>query len=705
MNNVPHLGNIVGCVLSADVYARYCRSRGYDALYICGTDEYGTATEIKAIEEGLTPQQICDKYHKIHADIYSWFGIKFDYFGRTSTPKHTEIVQEIFNKLNAGGFVAQEEIEQYYDEKAGMFLADRYVEGTCPHCSSSSARGDQCDGCGKVLRPEELINPVSKITKTTPVKKSTTHLFIDLPKIEPKLREWIAEASVAGAWNENAKAITESWLQEGLRRRAITRDLKWGVPVPLKGFENKVFYVWFDAPIGYISITANHTDKWKKWWMDGGEDVRLYQFMGKDNVLFHTVIFPSTLLGTGEKWTLLHHLSTTEFLNYEGGKFSKSKSVGVFGSDAKESGIPADVWRYYLLRNRPEKSDTDFVWEDFSEKTNNELLANLGNLVNRTVVFIANNYAGKIPGGELSAKDLEFCGEQKGIISEMGTCLEKVQIKDGVLHLLEFGKNANKYFQENKPWELVKNDKARADVVMFVLANQVKDLAIICEPFLPHTSAGIFKQLGIEPRKWADAGLPTLEAGTAIGKPEILFRKLEEKQMKELKAKFSGKKAPVAEREFSFADVDLEVGEVLSVERHPDAEKLYAEIVQLGDRKVQVVSGLAPFIPKEELQGKRVVIVKNLEPAKLRGVESQGMLLAAENAEGAVEVVFTDAEVGSKVLHSGEKPQKEEKRKIGIKEFGKIKMEIKNHEFIIDGKPAFAGGKEIKVKIKDGKVR
>ncbi|MEM4272532.1 MAG: methionine--tRNA ligase [Candidatus Bilamarchaeaceae archaeon] len=705
VNNVPHLGNIVGCVLSADVYARYCRSRGYETLYICGTDEYGTATEIKAIEEGLTPQQICDKYHKIHAAIYSWFGINFDYFGRTSTPKHTEIVQHLFSKLNEEGFIAEEEIEQLYDEKAGMFLADRYVEGACPHCGYGGARGDQCDGCGRVLRPDELINPVSRISKTAPVKRKTRHLFIDLPKIEPRLREWIAEASVAGKWNENAKAITESWLKEGLKRRAITRDLKWGVPVPLKGFEDKVFYVWFDAPIGYISITANFTEKWRDWWMAKGENVRLYQFMGKDNVLFHTVIFPSTLLGSGEEWTLLHHLSTTEFLNYEGGKFSKSKNIGVFGNDAMESGIPADVWRYYLLRNRPEKADTDFVWEDFADKTNNELIANLGNLVNRTISFIANNYGGEVPEGQLSEKDLEFAGEQRKIIAEIGSCLENVQIKDGLLRVLEFGKNANRYFQENRPWELVKTDKACAATVIFVLANQVKDLAIICEPYLPHTSAGIFAQLGISPRKWEDAGLLTLKGGTKTGKPAILFRKIEEKQAKALREKFSGKGSPLAEKEISFADLDLEVGEILSVEKHPDAEKLYVEIVQLGDRKAQIVSGLAPHIPKEELAGKRIIVVKNLEPAKLRGVESQGMLLAAESADGKVEVLFTDAAVGSKALHKGERPSHRGKRKIGIKEFAKIRMEIRNHEFLAEGKPVFAGETAIRAKMKEGKVR
>ncbi len=485
VNNVPHLGNIVGCVLSADVYARYCRLKGYETLYICGTDEYGTATEIKAREEGVSPKEICDKYYAVHKGVYEWFGISFDYFGRTSTKKHEEITQDIFLKLHKNGYILEEEVEQLYDEEAKMFLADRYVEGTCPKCGYLEARGDQCDKCGKLLSPTELINPVSKVTKSAPVMKRTKHLFIDLPGLEGKLKKWIGSASVEGHWDANAIAITNSWLNEGLRKRAITRDLEWGVPVPLKGFEGKKFYVWFEAPIGYISITANYTDEWEEWWKNPG-NVALYQFMGKDNVPFHTVVFPSTLIGSKDHWTMLHHISTTEYLNYEGGKFSKSRNTGVFGNGAMESGISADVWRYYLLRNRPENADTNFAWNDFGEKNNNELVANLGNLVNRTLVFIANNFGGKIPEkGELLPEDKVFVNAQKEIIREVDSALDSVRLKEGLQHILEFGKNANRYFQGNKPWVLVKEDKGRAGTVLYVLANQVRDIGVICSPYLP----------------------------------------------------------------------------------------------------------------------------------------------------------------------------------------------------------------------------
>ncbi len=700
VNNVPHLGNIVGCVLSADVFARYCRSRGHETLYICGTDEYGTATEIKALEEGVTPKEICEKYHKIHKEIYEWFGINFDYFGRTFTPAHTEITQQIFLKLNENGYIAEGEVEQLYDELAGMFLADRYVEGTCPFCGYVGARGDQCDGCGKVLNPDELIKPKSKITKTVPIKKKTRHLFIDLPKIEPKLKEWVDAASVQGDWDENAVAITRSWLAEGLRKRAITRDLKWGVPVPLEGFREKVFYVWFEAPIGYLSITANYTGDWEKWWKNP-QKVALYQFMGKDNVPFHSVMFPSTLIGAGGDWTLLHHLSTTEFLNYEGGKFSKSRNVGVFGSDAKNSGIPADVWRYYLLKNRPEQADTNFCWEDFREKTNNELIANLGNLVNRATVFIRNNFDGKVPEAKLNLEDEKFLKEQRKKIMEVGASLDAVKIKGGLQHILEFGKNANRYFQDNAPWELAKSDLGRCGTVMHVLANQLKDLAIISEPYLPHASKSIFGQLGIEPLRWADAGELSLEAGHCMGKPAILFRKLEEKQMKELKEKFSGK-GPGKEK-ISFADVDLEVGEIVSVREHPDAEKLYVEKVKMGNKELQVVSGLVGHISAEDLNGKKVIIVKNLAPAKLRGVESQGMLLVAEDDEGNLEVLEPEAEVGEKVVAEGveRRPRKE----ISFKEFGKVKFSVEGNSVFAEGIQLLAGKNFLKTKrIGDGKV-
>ncbi len=721
VNNVPHLGNIIGCVLSGDVYARYCRSREYDCLYICGTDEYGTATEIKALEEGTTPQAICDKYNKIHSDVYTWFGIKFDSFGRTSTPKHTEITQEIFRELYKNGYVVEDEIEQFYDEKAQMFLADRYIEGTCPHCSSDGARSDQCDKCGKLLQHGELLNPISKVTKTKPVVRKTKHLFINLPGIEAQLADWVGKASKNGEWSENSIQIANSWLREGLKKRAITRDLKWGVPVPLPGYEKKVFYVWFDAPIGYISITANLIEDWKQWWMNP-KGVKLYQFMGKDNVPFHTVIFPSTLMGTKQPWTLLHHISTTEFLNYEGGKFSKSRQVGVFGDDAQHSGIPADVWRYYLLANRPEQADTNFVWGDFADKNNNELLANLGNLVNRTLVFVKNNFDGKIPSSSSSQntpEDTAFIQEQQKLVGKVTDSLEQVKIKDALHTVMAISKNANKYFQDNKPWVSVKTDKQRAETVIGILADQVKDLAILIEPFMPQLAAEITVQLNIPKCKWADIGtkLPRLHA---IGEPKTIVRRIEQKEIDALRAKFAGKRsdAQKAVEEVHFSDLDLEVGEIMSIEQHPNAEKLFVEKIRLGGGETrQIVSGLVRHYLAEELLGKKVVVVKNLTPAKLRGVESQGMVLAAEGHElsppkdgkveqeqDTLEVLFChNSEVGDKILLEG--TESKPRTVLTIKEFGKVAITVKNFEIISEGKQLSTKSEKLGMKnIKEGVV-
>lgn len=728
VNNVPHLGNIIGCVLSADVFARYCRSRNYETMFVCGTDEYGTATEAKAIEENTTPEKICEKYHTIHADVYKWFGISTDYFGRTSTPLHAEIVQEVFLSLHKNGFIVEEEVEQPFDEKLKMFLADRFVIGECPDCHSLDARSDQCDKCGKLLTFAELINPKSKLTLTTPVIKSTRHLFIDLPKMEPELAKWIEEKSVSGSWSPNSTNIAKAWLREGLKRRAITRDLKWGVPVPLKGWENKVFYVWFDAPIGYISITANLTPKWREWWQEPDTaKLRLFQFMGKDNVPFHTVIFPATLMGTRQNWTMLHHISTTEFLNYEDGKFSKSKGVGVFGNDAKDSGIPADVWRYYLLANRPENSDTTFSWKDFGERNNNELLANYGNLVNRTLVFISQNYGGKIPQGKPDAKDLDFVASQRVKIAKLSKLLEDVQIREAVAEFMSIAKEANGYFQENAPWRAVKENPDRAATALYILANQIKDLAIIGEPILPFTSASIWKQLNLAPRKWEDAGELSVPAGHTIGTPAHLYRKLEEKELAALRAKHSGKQAkpeqtaqakpqssqtppqpkqpPAPPAKIHISNVDLEVGEIIEVTKHPQAEKLYIEKVKLSGGEVrQICSGLAPFMPPEALMGKKIILVKNLKPAKLRGVESAGMLLAAEDATHQLEVLSPDVEVGTKVHLAGEAPTP--RPQITIDEFFTIKLELQKGALLADGEPLFASGKAIRSqKISDGAVR
>lgn len=497
VNNVPHLGNIVGCVLSGDVYARYCRSRGYQTLFIGGTDEYGTATETKALEEGLSPREICDKYHAVHGEIYKWFGISFDQFGRTSDPLQTEIVQSIFRKVHSGGWLKEDSIEQLYSEKLGRFLADRFVEGTCPKCGFSDARGDQCDQCGALLNPAELIDPHCKVTGTTPVVRKTNHLFLDLPNLESHLHEFIDSASARGNWSANACQVTGAWLRDGLKPRCITRDLKWGVPVPqdaVKGFEDKVFYVWFDAPIGYISITAAYTPEWERWWR-APEDVELVQFLGKDNIPFHTVIFPASLLATGERWTLLDRISVTEYLNYEDGKFSKSRGVGVFGNDACSTEIPADVWRYYLLSIRPEQGDAEFRWSDLIARNNSELLNNLGNFCHRVLDFVSNRCGGIVPEISSSGAGLEECiqlgAELRTVVDLYIDSLERARLREGLKSALAVSSIGNAFLTKCEPWKLIKVDPASASTHLAAAVGVVRLLAALFAPFTPSV-AGLY---------------------------------------------------------------------------------------------------------------------------------------------------------------------------------------------------------------------
>lgn len=507
VNNVPHLGNIIGCVLSADVYARYCRQRGRNCVYICGTDEYGTATETKAQEEGMSCRAVCDKYHAEHKAVYDWFDIAFDYFGRTSTPDpwhdqgwpQTEICQEIFQDNMAAGNCMEDTVEQVYCLQCSKFLADRFIEGECPLCHYDDARGDQCDKCGQLLSATDLLKPRCKAGKEHTVEVRTSrHLFLDLPKLTPKLEAWINQSSKGGEWTANAVQITYSWLREGLKPRCITRDLKWGTPVPHPGFQDKVFYVWFDAPIGYISMAANYTPDWRKWFMAGSvggagqgdttAPVKLYQFMGKDNVPFHTVIFPASLIGTGKPWTLLHHVSTTEYLNYESGKFSKSRGVGVFGDSAKETGIPSEVWRYYLLANRPEISDSVFIWSDFAEKANNELLKNLGNFVNRALNFAWANFEGSItsvPAQEYTPREQELVQAVNALLGEYNSAMSAVKLKAGLRGMMEVSTVANGYMQDCKPWEVKASEPARCAAVIGVAVALVRLLSALAEPFMP----------------------------------------------------------------------------------------------------------------------------------------------------------------------------------------------------------------------------
>jgi methionyl-tRNA synthetase len=475
VNNVPHLGNLIGCVLSADVFARFSRLLGKNTLYICGTDEYGTATETKALEEGCTPKELCDKFNAIHKDIYDWFDIDFDYFGRTSTEIHSKITTDIFLKLEQNGFIRKQYVEQYKCLNCNLFLADRYIIGKCYHkpCTYEEARGDQCDNCGKLCNALDLINPKCKRCQKPPTLCKSSHYFLELPYTEKALREWIDKASKEGSWSHNTISITYSFLSEGLKSRCITRDLKWGVVVPTEDEEmkNKVFYVWFDAPIGYLSITANFIKNgWEEWWKNP-DNVKLFQFMGKDNVTFHSVIFPSTLIGTGDKYTLVHHFATTEYLNYENKKFSKTNNTGIFGDHAKTTGIPSEVWRYYLLACRPEQADTVFQWDDFQLKNNSELLANFGNMVNRALKYINNNFKGIVPkASKLVEKDYEFIKSVTNKASEYICCLEGfdkdrhfegLRIKEGLKAFMELSSLLNNYMTESAPWELSKHDQER----------------------------------------------------------------------------------------------------------------------------------------------------------------------------------------------------------------------------------------------------
>jgi methionyl-tRNA synthetase len=547
VNNVPHLGNIVGAVLSADVYARYCRLAGYRTLYICGTDEYGTATETKALEEGMSCLEVCSKYFKMHASIYDWFQIQFDAFGRSSTPLQTEITHEIFRDLYANGFFFEKAVDQCFCEGCQRFLADRYVEGTCPLCGFDDARGDQCDGCGKLLNAVDLKNSKCKICRGTPVIKSSSHLFLDLTKLQGQCETFVEEAAAKGHWSPNSVSIAKAWLNEGLKARCMTRDLKWGTSVPLPGFESKVFYVWFDAPIGYISITANYDEaSWRKWWQNP-ENVELHQFMGKDNVLFHTVIFPSTLMGTARPWTLLKGLSTTEYLNYEGGKFSKSRGTGVFGSDARDSGIPASVWRYYLLASRPESMDAAFSWSDFVAKTNAELLANLGNFVNRTTRFLAAKLESRVPEARLLAVDEQFIAERIDTeLVKFAQEMEGSRLRSALKTAMAVSAAGNLYLAEQRlDAKLLQNDPERCGSVLGVAVNLCYVLSALLDPFIPGTAQDIRKILNLPARKIPAKFALDIKAGHVIGTPYHLFTKLDEASVEELRAKFAGKSGAV----------------------------------------------------------------------------------------------------------------------------------------------------------------
>ncbi|KAJ3213744.1 hypothetical protein HK099_007212 [Clydaea vesicula] len=550
VNNFPHLGNIVGAILSADVFARYCRLQGYNTLYICGTDEYGTATETKALTEKVSCQELCDKFFKLHKEIYNWFEIDFNFFGRTTTEFQKEITHDIFNKCDKNGFTCEKIVSQLYCEQHKSFLADRFVAGTCPLCNYEDAAGDQCDKCGKLLDAIDLINPKCKIDGASPVVKNSKHLFLDLAKLQPQCEEFVSNSTTVGKWSPNAAAIANSWLKEGIKPRCITRDLKWGTSVPKKGYEDKVFYVWFDAPIGYPSITANYTKDWEKWWKND-KDVKYYEFMGKDNVQFHSIVFPSLLLATGDPWTFVHHINATEWLQYENTKFSKSKGVGVFGNDALSSGVPADVYRYFLLSIRPETNDAQFTWKALIAANNNELLANLGNFVNRLVKFVNAKYDSVIPKkGLQNDTDKKFLEDINVSAREYVHSLEAVKLRQGLKCVMDISTKGNTYLQDNKlDNNLFENHRGLCNTVVVNAVNLAYLISALIYPYLPNTAEGILRQLNLPNRKLENfleieyKGDDVLE-GHRVNKAEYLFKRMEEKLEETFKAKYGGSKQP-----------------------------------------------------------------------------------------------------------------------------------------------------------------
>ncbi len=694
VNNAPHLGNIVGCVLSADVFARAMRSEGKEVLYISGTDEHGTQTEVKAVEEGLTPKQICDKYFKIHKEVYDWFNISFDHFGRTSKKNHYKITQDIFKKVLDNGYIVEQEMDQVYCKQCDKFLADRFVMGKCPYCDYVDARGDQCDNCGKLLTPIELDSPRCSVHGTRPELRKSKHLFLDLEKLQPQLEKWVRKQSLEGSWSENTIKITEAWFKEGLKKRAITRDLKWGIPVPYKGYEDKVFYVWFDAPIGYISITEDLLkEKYKEWWYNP-ENVELYQFLGKDNIPFHSIIFPGTEMAAKDKFTFVHTIDATEFLNYEGGKFSKSRNVGVFGTDAMESGIPADVYRYYLMISRPETSDSEFNWEKFKDRLNNELVGNFGNLVNRTLVFIKKFLKSEIkqtPLSESSKTLLELIKHEEKAIIEL---FENTELREALKQIMQISTLGNEYFQKMEPWKrATKEEIKKSDESIFLLANIIKDLAILMKPYMPATSENIFRQLNVKEENFSALGVMSLKKHK-INEPQALFKKMEDKEVSILRKKYSGM------QEDPFMKLDLVVGEIIAANKHPNADKLLIEEIDFGDEKRIIVSGIASHYKPQDIVGKKVIVIKNLKPATIRGHESKGMLLAASKGKEVKLLEAPNSKPGEKVFAEGMEsaPDKE----IDIDLFAKVKITTKAGAVIYNDAPLQTKSEVLKSEITDG---
>ena len=648
-NGPVHIGHLAGVYVPSDIYTRYLRLRGRDVLSVCGSDEHGVPITIKAKREGITPQEVVDRYHAIIKKSFEDLGISFDIYSRTSSPTHSVTASEFFRKLYDEGKFIERTSQQYYDEEAKMFLADRYIVGTCPKCGNERAYGDQCEACGSTLSPDELIEPHSTLSGSVPVKRDTKHWYLPLNDYEQMLREWILEGHKE--WKSNVYGQCKSWLDGGLQPRAVSRDLDWGIPVPVEGAEGKVLYVWFDAPIGYISATKDLTPDWEKYWKD--EETKLVHFIGKDNIVFHCIVFPSMLKAHGD-YILPENVPSNEFLNLEGDKISTSRNWAVWLHEYLEE-MPGkeDVLRYVLCANAPETKDNDFTWKDYQARNNNELVAVLGNFVNRALVLTKKYYDGVVPAcGQLTDYDRETIAEISQIKSSLEANIESYRFREALKDAMNFARIGNKYLADTEPWKLIKSDAERVKTILNIALQITANIAIAIEPFMPFSAAKILAMLDVERFSWESLGEMTLIAeGHTIGTPSLLFEKIEDDVIQRQLDKLEATKAANAAAEVKaepqkelctfddFQKMDIRVSTIIAAEKVAKTKKLLRLTVDTGIDERTIVSGIAEHFTPEELVGKQVLVLVNLQPRELKGILSQGMILMAEDATGALRLV------------------------------------------------------------------
>lgn len=659
-NGPLHIGHLAGCYIPSDIYVRYLRSLGRDVAYVCGSDEHGVAITIKAKKEGISPQEVVDRYHKMMKGSFQDFGIDFDHYSRTSAAIHHETASGFFKDLYEKGEFLEQSTEQYFDEEAGQFLADRYIEGTCPKCGHDGAYGDQCEKCGSSLSPTELINPKSKLSGNTPVLKETKHWFLDLARYTEFLKEWIL-VDHKDDWKNNVLGQCRSWLEagEGLQARSMTRDLDWGIPVPVEGADGKVLYVWFDAPIGYISSTKEWAKEkgidWEPYWKD--KDTKLVHFIGKDNIVFHCIIFPAILKTHGD-YILPENVPANEFLNLEGEKISTSRNWAVWLHEYLEE-FPGkqDVLRYVLTANAPETKDNDFTWKDFQGRNNSELVAVYGNFVNRAVVLTHKFFDGVVPAKrELSPYDQEVLDALNAFPEKIAASIERYRFREALSFVMDLARLGNKYLADTEPWKTIKEDKERTGTILNIALNIASNLAIVAEPFLPITSQKIFDMFNLYGLTWKNSGeFDLLKAGDSINQASLLFDKIEDNvveaqvnKLLEAKKKNEMDNATVTPMKDTityddFAKLDMRVVTVLTAEIMPKSKKLLKLTVDTGLGIKTVLSGVAEFFKPEDLIGQQVTMLINLAPRKMMGIDSEGMILMAEDADGTLRLLHPAA--------------------------------------------------------------